>query len=267
MLIQEEKIIESKKASYIIKWINIIIFLSSLSYILLYQFVLIKIQAHCMNCFELGSFTNTLLYSVVTGYVFYFLTSVLPAYIIRNKMKPIVTFSKRTLANELDILIKALTQTENWMILTNKELKEKVDSLSSTRRIWSENGIGIYNSQNEILLLNPTTLTIIDQTLDKIVKTINDILSNWEYIDEQLYLKGVVWLKNSTLIKKLSLCKEAANIQFTIDSTKPLYQNGQTYLDNFFINELSLHLFTNIDNCIFIDEIRSLMKGIHIDNL
>lgn len=260
MSIRDMKMIEDKSATSLIKWINIIVFLLLTIFVLLYQFVLIKKEASSNGFYEIGIFVNILALSVVTGYILYFITSALPNMIKCKKMEPVIIICKENLANELKTLIFALTKVENWIECNDDDLKEKLNSISATRKICEEYFCGTCPTKNALLLYNPFTLTILDLTIDNLKSAIEDIIQNGEYFNDLKYLKCVIWLKNSYTLKRISLCKQAAAQQLACDSMRENYKSEQ--IDSLFKDELSSRLFEpeKDSNRVFIYEIRQLIE-------
>lgn len=208
-----------------------------------------------MELYYLGVLVNTLALSVITSYIFYYITVTVPYKHKMMVMKPTVEQSQKKLAELLNFLFGLLTKKEDWKCLDNKSLKASIDSESSTRTIWLEEYPGIFKTPEVLLLYNPYTLTAIGYTLNDIQKEIAEILQHGEYFEEE-YLNRIIWIINTDTYKKLFGLRLNSPEQINIDRQKIEFINGTTYLDNFFREELSLRLFENKDGKIFIDEIR-----------
>lgn len=257
MHLDEQKLIKSKENQKRTKQWNVFAFLISDAYIFLYQIILIKIQAPYPVIADLGIIFNSFFLAVATGYIFYYLTYALPKKTERGKMGPIIISYQGDLAKQLELLIILLTSVKDWTNYSDSDLKEKMREYSKSRTIWMEEYQGIYKDENGCLLLRPTIIQMISYTVDNIKAIIDDIINNGIYFEDINYIKRIVWLRNSIVMKRLKMCKEAAKIQDNEEVPK-----NDTYLDSVFKDELPILLFSNNqdEGMVFIEEIRKLIK-------
>lgn len=227
-------------------------------YTLLYHFVFLRWEAPTVELYYAGVLVNTFALSVITGYIFYHITVLAPYNSKIAEMQSAVIASKSNLADLVNRLIALLTQKEDWVQVDNISLKAFVDSHSSARRIWIERCSGMFKTSQVLMIYNPYTLCIISDTLNEIRKQIEDILHHSDLFEDE-YLKLIIWLINTDTYKKLFGLGLNSLEQFNIGENKPEYVQGTTLLDSFFCEELSLRLFVENGEKIFIDEVRKLL--------
>ena len=99
----------------------------------------------------------------------------------------------------------------------------------------------------------PMTLYVIDLFMHRIIDKIDTLIGMSSYIDLD-YMEEICWLTESELFKRLHICigqHESADLAS---------KDGNTYLDSFFNEELSVRLFVaDKTNRIFVDEVRKLI--------
>ena len=258
MSISQAEIIAQKTATKLAnKKLKVALIISAV-YVLLYHFVLLRWEAATMELYYSGVLANTLALSVITGYIFYYITVLTPYKSKIAEIQSAVIASKSNLADLINRLIVLLTQNEDWRQTDNISLKAFVDSHSPGRRIWLEQCSGIFKTSQVLMTYNPYTLYIISDTLNEIQRQIEDILHHSDLFEDE-YLKLIIWLINTDTYKKLFGLGLNSLEQFNIGENKPEYVQGTTLLDSFFCEELSLRLFVENGEKIFIDEVRKLL--------
>lgn len=164
---------------------------TSAVFVVAYQFVLLRWEAPCKEVFNLGVLCNTIALSIVTAYIFYYITTVIPQKQKLKAMKPVVEQSKLDLAASLKMLFNLLTKDEQWSDLDNDTLKANFNASSKERRIWLEECSGIFKTPEVFLLYNPYTLTVISYILTDIQREIDSILQNSQFFDSE-YLTRII---------------------------------------------------------------------------
>ena len=97
------------------------------------------------------------------------------------------------------------------------------------------------------------TLYVIDLFMHRIIDKIDTLIGMSSYIDLD-YMEEICWLTESELFKRLHICIGQHK------SADLASKNGNTYLDSFFNEELSVRLFVaDKTNRIFVDEVRKLI--------
>ena len=264
MKISQKEIIANKAATKVANQkLNYIVIGSSI-FVLLYHFLLLRWEAPTKELYYMGVLFNALALSVVTGYIFYYITVLIPHKNRITAMKPAVIASKNDLADLMNRLIALLIREENWIQLGNESLKTSLDSRSTTRKIWIERCSGIFKTNQVLLIHNPYTLLVISDTLNELQNRIEDILQHSDLFEEE-YLKQIVWLINTDTYKKLFGLRLNSFEQLDINENDPVFSQGETLLDDFFRNELSFRLFVQKDGKLFIDEVRKLSRKVDIE--
>ncbi len=236
MNIQEKEIliaiVKKKRSNNFLKGF----FIAAAVWVLLYQFILLDIPAKNDFCYDLGVIVNTLALSYVTGYIFYFLTVLLPEENKYKEMQPIVKLKKNELSKQLGFLMVELFHDKNWMQMDHSKTKEHFDNLSKDRRIWNEESTHLCVPSGEFILYRPKSLEVLHSTIENINFLFEDIIKNANYFDI-VYLQNVLWVKNSRQFSRLK-----TYIPDSIEAVGDVSMAGDTLLDNFFNQELSLLL-------------------------
>lgn len=236
-----------------------IFFLTAL-YVFLYEMVLVEIPAINHELYAIGKIMDGVAEAVVTGYIFYFFTEIIPEKSRKRSAKPIIEYQKAQLASQLDCLMQVLLKDNNWEIKNNLELKANYDKIAKERRIWTEKCSGLLEDDVGIVHYQPTTLFCIDLLMQRISDSIDKLISLSRYVDQN-YIEKICWVSESKLFQRLHICDGAYKL---VDSVT---ESGNTYLDSFFNEELAIRLFSRDKaNNIFIEKIRELIKQTAGDN-
>lgn len=231
----------------------------SILFVLLYHFVLLRWEARTIGLYYMGVLSNTLALSVITGYIFYYITVLVPQKNRVEEMKPTVIASKNDFADLINRLMALLIWEENWTQLDNGSLKAYLDSHNATRKIWIERCSGIFKTNQALLIYRPYTLSVISDTLNTLQDQIEDILQHSDLFEDE-YLERIAWLINTDTYKKIFGLGLDSFEHLDINENDPAFSQGATLLDDFFRKELSFRLFTQEDGKLFIDEVRKLCQ-------
>lgn len=261
MNIEDKTLLAKKKVSEPSTVRNRIVFIIALIFSIVYQLILLKWESSNDVFYDLGVMLNTIALSIVTGYIFHYITFILPSRKKAKTMLPIIKTLEQNLSKELICLISLLTEINDWTKYNDNCLKNKMKNACRTRKIWVEEYEGIYPCHN-LTSYNPKTLDLISSTLSNITKSIDDFIINIEFITDINYLERILWFRNSSLYNKLLCCHDAAEEQKDEKTLKEAkYQNSDTFLDEFFREELVLRLFIeDKDKKSFISEVRKLIE-------
>ena len=235
--------------------IHIVMFSIALAYVVSYELFLVLIPAENYMYYALGKIFLGVTQAVVTGYIFYFFTVTLPNRLKKRAVKPIVAYYKNQLADEVNHLTGILLNENKWKEKCNDDLKKSYNEFSRNRKIWTEQVKGFFADDERNVHYNPSTLFCIDLLTHRIVDTIDKLISMSNYLDSDS-LEKICWLSESKLLLRLHICDGAYKSSSTAST------NGDTYLDSFFNEELSIRMFSEdpTDKTIFIVKARELIK-------
>ena len=254
------QLIEEKKVARYLKFLHMGIFFLTALYVFLYEMVLVEIPAINHELYAIGKIMDGVAEAVVTGYIFYFFTEIIPEKSRKRSAKPIIEYQKAQLASQLDCLMQVLLKDNNWEIKNNLELKANYDKIAKERRIWTEKCSGLLEDDVGIVHYQPTTLFCIDLLMQRISDSIDKLISLSRYVDQN-YIEKICWVSESKLFLRLHICDGAYKL---VDSVT---ESGNTYMDSFFNEELAIRLFSRDKaNNIFIEKIRELIKQTAGDN-
>ena len=247
-------LIAEKKTARHLGFLHTGIFLLAALYVVFYETDLVEIPAINHTLYAIGKIIDGVAEAVVTGYIFYFFTEIIPEKSRKRSAKPIIEYQKTQLASQLDCLMQALLKDNNWKAKDNLELKANYDEVARGRRIWTEKCSGFLEDDVGVVHCQPTTLFCIDLFMQRISDSIDKLISLSRYVDQD-YIEKICWVSESELFQRLHICDGAYKL------VPPATQSGNTYLDSFFNEELAIRLFSRdkADN-IFVEKIRELIK-------
>ena len=202
------QLIEEKKAARYLKFLHMGIFFLTALYVFLYEMVLVEIPAINHELYAIGKIMDGVAEAVVTGYIFYFFTEIIPEKSRKRSAKPIIEYQKAQLASQLDCLMQVLLKDNNWEIKNNLELKANYDKIAKERRIWTEKCSGLLEDDVGIVHYQPTTLFCIDLLMQRISDSIDKLISLSRYVDQN-YIEKICWVSESKLFQRLHICDGA----------------------------------------------------------
>lgn len=242
-----EQLKKEKETAQKLTILHWIVFTAMFLYVICYEVSWVKISSVTLKII------NVVAQSIVAGYILDLLVETLPKQAQKRSMRPIVEYQKNEMAKHLDDLMKALLKDSKWKEKDNAALKRDYDSVASSRRIWTETCAELFEDDNGCISCMPMTLYVIDLFIRRIIDKIDTLIGMSSYIDLD-YMEEICWLTESELFKRLHICigqHESAGLAS---------KNGNTYLDSFFNEELSIRLFVaDKTNRIFVDEVRKLI--------
>lgn len=242
-----EQLKKEKETAQKLTFLHWIVFTAMFLYVICYEVSWTKISCVALKII------NGVAQAIVAGYIFNLLVETLPKQARKRSMRPIVKYQKNEMAKHLDGLMKALLKDNKWKEKDNAALKRDYDIVASSRRIWTETCAELFEDDNGCISCMPMTLYVIDLFMHRIIDKIDTLIGMSSYIDLD-YMEEICWLTESELFKRLHICigqHESADLAS---------KNGNTYLDSFFNEELSVRLFAaDKTNRIFVDEVRKLI--------
>lgn len=229
------------------KWLHITIFTVCTTWCILEEMLFYDIPAFNNFFFHLSRLIDSMFLSVSCGYIFLYLTTVLPEHWRAEKM--IVYWNKclSTLSDELDQLLEVLLAVDNWQTYSDNDLRLKYETNAKNREIWEEicKCPTEYSRKKDIQNLDMFSLNAISFLFKEISETIETIAIFPDDTGDITYFRNLLLLKESKFFDKMKIFVDSAITQSS-KSDMELESMRDTYLDHIIREELPVWLFADL---------------------